>query len=50
MAARDRGRIGEGRVLMVLLVVVLGGLPGETMPEHAQTKQPEHHQAETILA
>ena len=50
MAARDRGRIGEGRLLMGLLVVVVGGIPGETVPEQAQPKQPEHHQTETILA
>ena len=48
MAARDIGHIGEGRVLMGLLVVVVGGIPGKTMPEQAQTKQPEHHQTETL--
>jgi len=28
--------------------LVIGGIPGKTMPEQAQPKQPEHHQTETL--
>ena len=49
MAARDRGRVAEGGLLMGLLVVVVRGIAGQTVPEQAQPKQTEHHQAETIL-
>ena len=34
---------------MSLLVVAVCGIPGKTVPEQAQPKQTEHHQAETII-
>jgi hypothetical protein len=41
--------VAYGGLPMRLLVVVVRGIPGETVPEQAQPKQTEHHQAETIL-
>src|SRR4029450_5620583 len=49
MAAHDIGRVAEGGLPMRLLVVAVRGIPGETVPEQAQPKQTEHHQAETII-
>jgi hypothetical protein len=49
MAARDIGRVADGGLLMGLLVVAVRGIAGHTVPEQAQPKQTEHHQAKTIL-
>jgi hypothetical protein len=34
---------------MGVLVIVVRGIPGQTVPEQAQPKETEHYQAETII-
>ena len=47
MAVRDIGQVGNGGSLMGVLIVIVGSVSGQTMPQEAQPKEPEHHQAET---
>ena len=34
---------------MGALVVIVGGVPGQTVPEEAQPKETKHDQAETVI-
>ena len=49
MATEEIARVMQGGLLMGTLVVVIGGIPRQTVPGQAQQEQPKHHHAETII-